>query len=87
MARTEQYKTNGRGHRVIRCDRCRRRNRNPSVAAGWNATLRQGVIVGYLCPGCQTPEENAEAEVNEATTDYLGTDSFGQIIGAAKGFG
>jgi hypothetical protein len=31
----------------------------------WNATLRQGVVVGYLCPDCQTPEENAEAAIHE----------------------
>jgi hypothetical protein len=31
----------------------------------WNATLRQGVVVGYLCPDGQTPEENAEAAIHE----------------------
>ncbi|MFF7415705.1 hypothetical protein [Streptomyces lydicus] len=29
-----------------------------------------GVLRGLLCPECQTPEENAEAEVKEATLDY-----------------
>ena len=54
---------------VIRCDRCGRRYRNPAafVTDEWNATLRQGVVVGYLCPDCQTPEENAEAAIDEAT--------------------
>jgi len=53
---------------VIRCDRCGRRYRNPAafVTDEWNATLRQGVVVGYLCPDCQTPE-NAEAAIHEAT--------------------
>jgi hypothetical protein len=27
------------------------------AASAFNATLRQGVVVGYLCPDCQTPEE------------------------------
>jgi hypothetical protein len=51
---------------VIRCDRYGRRCRNPAfVTDEWNATLRQGVVVGYLCPDCQTPEENAEAAIHE----------------------
>ena len=53
----------------MQCDRCRRLIRL-NQAEGWNATFRQGVIVGYLCPNCQTAEENAEAEINEATLDY-----------------
>ncbi len=40
---------------VMRCTRCRRRLRNPNTP-GWNATFKAGVIVGYLCPGCQTPQ-------------------------------
>lgn len=24
----------------------------------------------HICPSCQTPEENAEAVINEATIDY-----------------
>lgn len=51
-----------------RCSRCHRRLRNNTD--GWNATFDRGVIVGLICPGCQTPEENAEAVINEATTDY-----------------
>jgi hypothetical protein len=38
-------------------------------------TLEEGVVVGLLCPRCQTPQENAEAEVNAATLTYeVGTD-------------
>ena len=54
-------------NKVIECDRCGRRTRNH---AGWNAIFEQGRIVGHLCPNCQTPEENAEAAVNEATLAY-----------------
>jgi hypothetical protein len=32
----------------------------------WNATLKQGVIGGLVCPDCQTPAQNAEAESNAA---------------------
>lgn len=50
--------------KVVRCDRCRRRCRN---AAGWNEDLIAGLVVGYLCPGCQTPQEDLEAELNLIT--------------------
>jgi len=53
--------------KVERCSRCRRRLRS---ITGWNTVFRQGVVVGLLCPDCQTPEENAEAEINAAGLDY-----------------
>lgn len=65
---------------VIKCDRCKRRMRN---IEGWNGIFRQGVAVGALCPGCQTPEENAEAEVHEAIYNYRQDDS-GRLFGAIK---
>jgi hypothetical protein len=70
---------------VIRCDRCGRRCRNPAafVTDEWNATLRQGVVVGHLCPDCQTPEENAEAAIHEATLVY-GRDAQGRHIAWPK---
>jgi hypothetical protein len=41
---------------------------NPS---GWNATYVEGRPTGeHLCPDCQTPEENMQAELNAATLDY-----------------
>jgi hypothetical protein len=45
--------------------------------------LSRGVITGYLCPACQTPEENAEAEINFATLDYF-VDSSGRVGGRPK---
>lgn len=49
----------------------------------WNATFRGGVIVAVVCPECQTPEANAEAEVNAATVDYtVGAD--GRVRGKPK---
>ena len=68
----------------VQCLRCRR-SVSSRIAAetGWNTTVKQGVIVGYLCPACQTPEENAEAEINLATTKY-GVDAFGRMIGSPK---
>lgn len=53
-----------------RCVRCNRRLRS---AAGWNVIFSKGTPTAILCPTCQTPEENAEAEIREATTDYTGS--------------
>lgn len=68
--------------KTIKCDRCKRRYRNQP---DWNATFKAGVIVGYLCPDCQTPEENAEAFINESTIDYYRHPLTGQLIGQPKG--
>jgi hypothetical protein len=46
--------------------------------------MQQGVVVGFLCPGCQTPEENAEAVINESTLVY-GRDAQGRLIARPKG--
>lgn len=70
--------------RVIRCSRCQRKLRNPRTGDGWNVTVKAGVVHGYLCPGCQTAEENAEAVINESTTEYLGVNVDGFLIGRAK---
>lgn len=69
---------------LIRCSRCSRCHRRLRQDNGWNVTVQAGVVVGYLCPDCQTPGENAEAEVNEATTVY-GTDQHGRLTGRIKG--
>ncbi|AZI62765.1 hypothetical protein RQN9TF_17980 [Rhodococcus qingshengii] len=53
--------------KVEKCTRCRRRMR---AMDGWNVTMRGGIPVELLCPTCQTPEENAEAVINEATLVY-----------------
>lgn len=66
--------------KVIRCSRCNRRCRRDD---GWNVTMKAGVPVGYLCPGCQTAEENVEAEINLATTTYFST-SDGRLAGRPK---
>lgn len=65
--------------KVIRCSECNRRARS---GAGWNCTMRSGVMAGYLCPTCQTPEQNAEAEINAATLNY-GVDPAGRFVGTA----
>lgn len=68
----------------LKCERCPRvfREALPD-AKQWNATMKRGILVGSLCPNCQTPEENAEAEINQATTTYS-TDAFGRLIGTMK---
>lgn len=52
----------------------------------WNAVMQAGVAVGVLCPNCQTPAENLEAEVNAATTDYH-LDTWGRVRGNPKAEG
>lgn len=51
----------------MKCDRCKRRYRGHG---DWNVVFAKGFATGYLCPECQTPEENTEAEINLATVDY-----------------
>lgn len=51
---------------------------------GWNATIVGGRPVGFTCPECQTPEQSAEAEINDATTDYS-LDDEGRVIRHPKG--
>jgi len=55
--------------KIVRCSRCNRRMRSDT---GWNVVAHKGRVVEHLCPDCQTPEENAEAVINEATLDYEG---------------
>lgn len=68
--------------KLARCSRCERRMRNRQ-STDWNVNVRQGAIIGFLCPDCQTPEENAEAEINMSTLDY-GLDGSGRLIGRLK---
>ena len=71
---------------TIRCDRCKRRLRNPAAPERVECDVQAGRIVGYLCPDCQTPAENAEAEINEATLVY-GQTAGGRYFGVPKGTG
>ena len=64
--------------KVVRCSRCGRPMRSMT---GWNVETRAGVPVVAICPDCQTPEENAEAEINEATLIYRRDDK-GRVIGS-----
>jgi hypothetical protein len=66
------------------CGRCDRQFDPSDADAGqWNAVLSRGVATGALCPDCQSPEENAEAEVNAATLRY-GQDGLGRVRGWPK---
>lgn len=67
--------------KTLRCDRCNRRYRNQP---DWNGIFRNGFMTGVVCGDCQTVDENTKAVVNEATTNYLGVDAFGRVIGGAK---
>jgi len=65
----------------ITCSRCQRVSR-ATKARAWNVTVRAGVPIGHVCPDCQTPQENAEAEINLATTNYFVKD--GLLMGRPK---
>ena len=54
---------------LVECLRCGK-TEFAGNADNWNAVFDAGVIVAFLCPDCQTDEENIEAQVNEATIDY-----------------
>lgn len=66
--------------KVTRCTRCNRRLRSDN---GWNMTVRAGRVVEVTCPTCQSPEENAEAVINEATLDYA-FDILGRLCARPK---
>lgn len=68
---------------MIRLDHCARCEKKYRGRGDWNATMRSGRIVGLLCPSCQTPEENAEAAINEATLDYA-IDPLGRSVARPK---
>lgn len=68
----------------LKCERCPRVFTERLLdAKQWSGTVKRGVLVGSLCPNCQTPEENVEAAVNEAITSYS-LNAFGQLIGTTK---
>ena len=66
--------------KIVRCNRCNRRAR---TTTGWNVMIRQGIVYAHVCPTCQTPEENAEAEINIATLHY-GVDALGRLVGRPR---
>ena len=70
------------------CSRCSRLlEPGDADAAQWNQVLAKGRLTGWLCPDCQTPIENAEAEVKAALLDYEGATQTadGRMIVAARG--
>ena len=46
--------------KVVRCQRCRKRMRNMKGGIPFMSPA----VVGHLCPDCQTPGEDLEAELN-----------------------
>ena len=61
-----------KAHDLIKCDRCGKVE-FAGTAEKWNAVFGKGIITGFLCPDCQTDEEDLEAQVNEAVIDYSKT--------------
>jgi hypothetical protein len=69
---------------AIKCSRCDRRFREGAAdCLEWNGTLKDGRVVGVLCPNCQTDAEYLEAAINEATLTY-GIDQYGRHYGVPK---
>ncbi|WP_420123729.1 hypothetical protein [Nakamurella sp.] len=66
---------------IVKCTRCGRRYRGHGE---WNVVVSAGRPTGYLCPGCQTTEENVEAVINEAGLHYMGADNQGRLIARQK---
>lgn len=58
--------------RVARGGRCGVRMERESAAkqALWNAVYKEGIVVDFLCPDCQTDAESVQATIKEATLDY-----------------
>jgi hypothetical protein len=54
--------------KIVRCDRCRKRYRGHG---NWNIEFIAGLVVGHLCPDCQTIEEDLEAELKLITDPPL----------------
>jgi hypothetical protein len=72
----EKYRDQFGNEGTIRCSRCGKVCRR---AAGWNSMLKGGAVTGFLCPTCQAPDENAEAEINEATLTYGQRSDYGFV--------
>jgi hypothetical protein len=47
--------------KTIRCRECRKRWRGQD---SWNVDYVAGMAAGYLCPDCQTTDQDLEAQVN-----------------------
>ena len=50
--------------KVEKCMRCHRRFRGHGE---WNHKWISGLLVGAICPDCQTMDEDLEAELSEIT--------------------
>lgn len=66
----------------VQCGRCNRRTRI-TKADGWNVEFVIGKPKAIICPACQSPEENAEAMINESTLSYS-VDAFGRVLARPK---
>ncbi|MGO8967867.1 MAG: hypothetical protein ACLQGN_30840 [Mycobacterium sp.] len=72
--------------KIIRCSRCKRRYRGQG---GWNNNTIAGLVIEMLCPDCQTPQEDLEAELNLITAGpmkdmYVGGSDVGSVANYAE---
>ncbi|OII61261.1 hypothetical protein BJP40_06495 [Streptomyces sp. CC53] len=71
------------------CDTCGRACwKDGSDFQEWNAVMANGRLAGYRCPGCQSPEDHVEAEVNNTLIDYgrAVADGRGRLIAPTVSF-
>ncbi|MFJ7004220.1 hypothetical protein ACIQWY_29945 [Streptomyces albidoflavus] len=81
MGRDKRQPT-GRGRRRLRCHRCgcyAPKDLTSKAGENWSARWEGGRVALVLCPLCQTPAENAEAEANAAGLTVGGADG-GQFL-------
>lgn len=72
----------------LKCDRCGREENIHELTERhyWIGITKDGYLATWLCPDCQTPEEQAAAEVNDALLEYKKDDQ-GRMMGRRKGLG
>lgn len=59
----------------IKCMRCETWSTlEKAINSGWNGDYTKGVLTGFCCPACQTPEEHIGAIVGETLSDYYADD-------------
>ena len=74
-----------RDSELVECARCGKVE-FAGNADGWNVVFNMGRVAGFLCPDCQTAEEDIEAQVNEATIDYSKTAAVNSLTGLLELF-
>ena len=65
---------------TAKCQRCGCLYQDSNNKEQWNMDLWHGMLMGFICPDCQTDEESIEAETNAATVDYSKCKPIGVVM-------